>query len=1015
MAQCYKFIVGLLILALHFNREATAQQLIPSDSVLVSASDGLKRQMESDFLMRKALSHERAKQFNWTLRTGGGADEALTELMDLMNGMPVYYSTNNTNAAQTTSTNHILPFGSSGLNLTGQDLSIGIWDGGAVRASHQELTGRVTQVDGATALSWHATHVAGTLAASGQITAARGMAPEAQIKAHDWNNDNAEMVTAAVNGLLVSNHSYGQVSGWAWGNWSGGGNQWHWFGNPTFSTTEDWTFGMYESKAAQWDAIMYNNPYYLIVKSVGNDRGEGPATPIQHRCLNAQFQWVVCNDIRPQDGGINGYECIPTYGTAKNILSIGAVNDIPGGYQQASDVVVASFSSWGPTDDGRIKPDLVANGVTLYSSHSSTNASYANSSGTSMAAPNVAGSLLLLQQHFFQTNGVHMSSAALKGLAIHTADEAGTAPGPDYQHGWGLLNAKKAALAITDSEHYAFIDSTLQQGQSHQYDFFANGIDPVKATITWIDTSGPVLFALNNPSPRLVNDLDIRIRSYQCDTVFFPWTLDPSNPGADAFSADNFRDNVEVIGDLVLPKGNYYVEVTHKSNLYSSKQRYALMIQSSPYTAEPYDTVVYLSAPVVLPFPEGWNMPSPVSIWLSNDPKIDFQVIDDSVWVDAISMGFDTVYIASCEVLAGGCNYCDTISIALDIRSCNENVSAEVSSDAVDMLPSCSDDDGWFYFKDPITNATLLGIKPNDNDFNPSLLRIDASTVGNFQQPPPLAAALMPYMLTIEAPGSFDINGGLSIKLFYPTAQKEPIEDDYVFFSWFKHPGNKANVLEEFNNQTFSPQLLTVQEAGTVNGVDYVVFEGITSFSTFGFAGWDNPAVLPVTWSSFEVQADNRIASLKWATASELNNRGFFVEHAMEDLVFKEIGFVDGNGTKALPSAYSFTHLIPANGQHYYRIRQLDFDGTVDYSVIRSLEYFSEASSDFKVFPNPSSGQIRVESIQPLGFVAIYDATGTLLIRYLLEEKEANVDVTKFASGILFVQTTHGSVKVMKY
>jgi len=58
---------------------------------------------------------------------------------------------------------------------------------------------------------------------------------------------------------------------------------------------------------------------------------------------------------------------------AKNILTVGAVEGIPGGYNRKEDVIMSSFSSWGPTDDGRIKPDLVADGVGVYSTNASTN------------------------------------------------------------------------------------------------------------------------------------------------------------------------------------------------------------------------------------------------------------------------------------------------------------------------------------------------------------------------------------------------------------------------------------------------------------------------------------------------------------------------------------------------------------------------------------------------------------------------------------------------------------------
>ena len=137
------------------------------------------------------------------------------------------------------------------------------------------------------------------------------------------------------------------------------------------------------------------------------------------------------------------------------MLTVGAVDDIIGGYSRfsgPSSVQMAEFSGWGPTDDGRIKPDVVGNGMFLISAWSDS-PFYAAAAGTSMSAPNVTGSLLLLQEHYQGIYGAgnFMRAATLKALAIHTADEAGDADGPDYAFGWGLLNTKTAAQVISEN------------------------------------------------------------------------------------------------------------------------------------------------------------------------------------------------------------------------------------------------------------------------------------------------------------------------------------------------------------------------------------------------------------------------------------------------------------------------------------------------------------------------------------------------------------------------------------
>ena len=99
--------------------------------------------------------------------------------------------------------------GNLGLNLDGLGIIIGEWDGGAVLASHQEFGGRVTQMDNPENSSSHATHVAGTMIGNGIDHDASGMAYRASLNAYDWSNDESEIALAAADGLILSNHSYG--------------------------------------------------------------------------------------------------------------------------------------------------------------------------------------------------------------------------------------------------------------------------------------------------------------------------------------------------------------------------------------------------------------------------------------------------------------------------------------------------------------------------------------------------------------------------------------------------------------------------------------------------------------------------------------------------------------------------------------------------------------------------------------------------------------------------------------
>lgn len=509
------------------------------------------------------------------------SDGKVIELQKFDNGRPLYYITQNLNAAKTVSTNKVWSGGGYGFSLNGGSETLGIWDGGRPSNTHQELSGRVIYGDAATTIADHSTHVGGTMIANGVQGNAKGMSNQARLRSYDWNNDASEMATAAAAGLKVSNHSYGYITGWRFNE---NDNNWYWYGDIGISTTQDYNFGFYSSYAQTWDNIAKNAPYYLIVKAAGNDRGEGPTSqPVSHLYWSGG-QWVSSNSIvRDLDGGSQGYDCISYMGVAKNILTVGSVNDITSGYTQPSSVVMTSYSGWGPTDDGRIKPDVVGNGQDVYSCIATSSTAYATYLGTSCSVANISGSIGLLLQNrknYFGNN--RYRSSTIKALVIHTADEAGPSQGPDYMFGWGLMNTLKAVqLMKSDSAaggNHNIREYLLSQNGKIEFPVYSDGLQPIRVTICWTDPAGtPPAVSLNPTTKMLVNDLDLRVIGP--DTVtYYPWILDPASPATPATKGENIRDNVEQVYLESSTAGLYTIKVNHKGNLSGGSQYFSVVV-----------------------------------------------------------------------------------------------------------------------------------------------------------------------------------------------------------------------------------------------------------------------------------------------------------------------------------------------------------------------------------------------------------------------------------------------------
>ena len=205
----------------------------------------------------------------------------------------------------------------------------------------------------------------------------------------------------------------------------------------------------------------------------------------------------------------------------------------------------------------------------------------------------VTGSLnLLLQLHEeLNPDTSPMWGSTLKALAIHTTDEAGD-PGPDYRHGWGLMNTQRAAevlvyeWAAEGRQH--IIEIILPEGETIEFPVVSNGND-LTVTICWTDPEGtPPAVSLNPSDLMLVNDLDLRVSDSDFMQTWEPWILDPANPSSPATTGDNIRDNVEqVVVSNTVEGEEYVVTVSHKGGLQGGNQPVSIIVTGNVPQALP--------------------------------------------------------------------------------------------------------------------------------------------------------------------------------------------------------------------------------------------------------------------------------------------------------------------------------------------------------------------------------------------------------------------------------------------
>ncbi len=476
--------------------------------------------------------------------------------------------------------------------LTGSNQIIGHadtgLDSGNTNTMHPDFMGRIKAVyalgrpgnwsdtDG------HGTHTAGSILGDGTASAGqfRGIAWSAQLVHQSILDAGGGLggLPADLNDLFLQTYTNGaRIHSDSWG-------------TPLN--------GQYDLDSQQCDEFMWDYPDMLLVFSAGN------------------------GGIDNNSDGVIDRDSLNTPATAKNLLAVGAAeNDRApgsGGYSSSTwynkwssdypaepirnDYIsqsddgthqgMAAFSSHGPTDDGRFKPDIVAPGTDIIScrshapgarsfwgTHSNTN--YLFCGGTSMSCPLTAGAAALVRQYFMDRRGMTSpppSAALIKAMMVNGAKsitpgqygtgstrEVPTPPRPNNVEGWGQVNLE-STLFPPEPVRILAIDSTngLNTGATNDFLYYVMDTNPVSLTLAYSDYPATLESAI-----KLVNDLDLLLIG-----------PDASNHYPNGFVTADRTNNVEGIDAALASPGVVTVRIT-AYNVPNGPQPFALIIRGN--------------------------------------------------------------------------------------------------------------------------------------------------------------------------------------------------------------------------------------------------------------------------------------------------------------------------------------------------------------------------------------------------------------------------------------------------
>lgn len=380
----------------------------------------------------------------------------------------------------------------------------------------------------------------------------------------------------------------------------------------------------------------------------------------------------------------------------------------------------------------------------------------------------------------------------------------------------------------------------------------------------------------------------------------------------------------------------------------------------------------------------------------------------------------------------GECSYDNNMAYTSIATSMLQPLPQLVASSASELalLRPCTDENGFLTFVDDIANPTIkyLAVHPNavtGYNFSTAAIALNdqsltASDIANQRKTDATSntTALSNRMYTVINTGSLLLNGSsFTVRLYFDPADIQAAEDNLdpavggtVEGKWFKMEGISANVLTDQTPTGFSGahayEFLENSVYGTENGINYVEFTGITSFSTFGYMANKTTNPLPVKLVSFTATAsETGAALLNWKTTSEEQSSHYEVQYSSNGKQFYSIGRVESqNSTHG--ASYSLAYDQAPQGLSYFRLKSVDVDGSFSYSTMVSLKL---EGSGIVLAPNPVSTTVTIQGLVGNNQLTISNILGQSLITETTKASSHTLHVGLLPSGIYLVKVQDGN------